>query len=151
MALAAGTSDRMLIYHFGSKENLIAQLLEHLSSEMAAQLDNALPPEPVASETGLIAGIMALLRSDQFKPYMRLWFDIVSAAAHGQTAHLDAARQILDTYLDWIARRHPAGAEGAPRALTIIEGLLVMDAVGCSRVADQAIARLSADTVPIRQ
>jgi AcrR family transcriptional regulator len=43
LAKSAGTSDRMLIYHFGSKDALVADLLDHLAAQMAQGLDAALP------------------------------------------------------------------------------------------------------------
>lgn len=142
MAAAAGTSDRMLIYHFGSKDGLIGALLDYLAAEMARGLDIALPPGPLDSEAELVARIAGLMRSDAFRPYVRVWLDIVSAAAQGQAAHRQAGRAIIDVYLDWIALRHPSGKAGAPFVLTLIEGMLVMDAVGQPAVADAMLARL---------
>ena len=68
MAAAADTSDRMLIYHFGSKDQLIGALLEHLAARMAEGLDAALPPKPLASEAALVAQVVALMRSPAFAP-----------------------------------------------------------------------------------
>lgn len=138
MAAAANTSDRMLIYHFGSKDALISELLEFLAQRMAAGLDDALPERRYDTEAALVRDVLALMRSDPFRPYVRVWFDIVSAAAQGSAAHLGAGRAIMDVFLDWTARRHPDGAAAAPRALTLIEGCLVMDAVGHAATADAA-------------
>lgn len=143
MAAAAGTSDRMLIYHFGSKDDLIGALLDYLAADMAAGLDTLLPPKPVESEAALVVRIVELMRSDRFRPYARVWLDIVSAAAQKQLAHRQAGQAIIDVYLHWIALRHPHGEAGAPFALTLIEGILVMDAVGQGCVADAALARLA--------
>lgn len=143
MAAAAGTSDRMLIYHFGSKEALIAELLEFLAAQMASGLDAALPPTPYESDGALVKELVSLMRSDAFRPYCSVWLDIVSASVQGQEAHLEAGGKIIDTFLSWIAARHPDGVTRAPMLLTLIEGILVMDAVGRSAVADAAIEALS--------
>lgn len=142
MAAAAGTSDRMLIYHFGSKEGLVAGLLDHLAAEMKDGLTAALPPEPFRSEAELVVTLVGLMRSEAFQPYVRVWLDIVSAAAQGQVAHRAAGRGVMGLYLDWIAARHPSGPAAAPRTLTLIEGILVMDAVGQSEIADAVLAGL---------
>ena len=142
LAAAAGTSDRMLIYHFGSKDRLIAALLRFLAESMAERLDGALPAVPMPSEAALIRAVAALLRSPPYRPYARLWLDIVSAAAQGRTAQRETGRAILVLYRDWIARRHPQGADGAARALATIEGLLVIDAVDGADIADAALAAL---------
>lgn len=138
MAAAAGTSDRMLIYHFGSKDALIAELLEFLASQMAAGLDHALPEERFASEQRLIETIVQLMRSAEFAPYTRVWLEIVAVAAKGTSAHRDAGHAIILIFLEWLAKRHPDGHDGAPRALTLIEGTLIMDAVGHTSISDMA-------------
>lgn len=142
MAAAAGTSDRMLIYHFGSKAGLIAELLHYLAEEMAVRLDAALPERRWASEAALVRDVVTLLRSDPFRAYIRVWLDIVSAAAQGQTAHRASSAAIVEMYLDWLSRRHPQGRDGAQFALTLIEGVVVMDAAGCPDVADRALRSL---------
>lgn len=141
MAAAAGTSDRMLIYHFGNKDALVGELLDYLAVQMAEQLDDILPPTKFESEAVLIAKVMDLMRSEDFQPYIRIWLDIVSAAAQGATTHQKSGRAIIEVYLDWIALRHPE-AERAPATLTLIEGMLVMDAVGQKQVSDEVISRL---------
>lgn len=138
MAKAAGTSDRMLIYHFGSKDALIEELLEHLASQTAVGLDHALPGERFETEDVLVARILELMRSKDFQPYTRVWLEIVAGAAQGLSAHREAGNKIILTFLDWLSLRHPDGKRGAPRTLTLIEGSLVMDAVGHSSTADLA-------------
>jgi AcrR family transcriptional regulator len=144
LAAAAGTSDRMLIYHFGSKDGLIAALLRHLADRMQGGLTAALPPGPFGSEAELLRAVVALMRSPPFQPYVRLWFDIVSAAAQGQAAHRAAGQEILELYCGWIVARHPGGPAAAPRLLAVVEGILVMDALGQGGLADAAIAGFSA-------
>jgi len=136
LAASVGTSDRMLIYHFGSKEALMADLLTHLARRMAAGLDAALPPARMDSEAALVASVIALMRSDAVRPYMRLWFDILSTDRTGTGA------AILRIYLDWIAARHPDGADGAERTLALIEGLLVIETAGSPDMVDRIVASL---------
>jgi AcrR family transcriptional regulator len=140
MAAAAGTSDRMLIYHFGSKERLVDALLRHLAEDLARRLDPLVPARPGEGEAALLRRIVALLRSPRFRPYGRVWLDIVSAAAQGGVAQRRAGGAIIDAFLDWLALRHPAGHAGAAAALVRIEGVLVMDAVGRQAVADASLA-----------
>ena len=77
LARAAGTSDRMLIYHFGNKANLIEALLARLADEMLGAMNAILPNAPAASEADLIGEIIALYRTPTFQPYRRIWFDIL--------------------------------------------------------------------------
>ncbi|WP_448660188.1 TetR/AcrR family transcriptional regulator [Sphingomonas sp. CJ99] len=130
LAIAAGTSDRMLIYHFGTKSALVAALLDHLAHRMQRMLDAAVTPPRFDDEDALVATTLAAIRSDAFAPYVRIWLEMVAAAARGEAAYRETGERIARLYLDWLAHRHPAGAAGALEALRRIEGTIVLDAVG---------------------
>ena len=146
LAQAADTSDRMLIYHFGSKDTLVSEILQVLAARMAMGLEQALPAEPFPSLNACISDIVTLLRSPPFTPYMRVWLDIVSSAVHGNQTNLAIGAAIIEGFFDWLEKRLPADTpdpETTARAmLTLIEGTLVLDAVGQSEAADRAIAHL---------
>ena len=109
---------------------------------MALGLEAFLPPNTLDSEAALVTAIVDLMRSPAFQPYARVWLDIVSASGQGAETRRAAGQAVIDGFLAWIALRHPDGAEGAPFALTLIEGVLVMNAVGRSATADTAVSRL---------
>jgi AcrR family transcriptional regulator len=147
LAASVGTSDRMLIYHFGSKEALLAEVLTHLAGQLAAGLEAALPAQRMAREADLVAAVIALMRAPEVQPYVGLWFDILSAGAHRSgppsgTRTGGPGAAILRIYLDWIAARHPEGAAGAERCLALIEGLLVIETAGSPDMVDRVIAGL---------
>ena len=144
MAASVGTSDRMLIYHFGSKDALIAEVLVHLARTMASDLDRALPEDRFPTEAALVQAILQLMRAPAVHPYIRLWFDIVSASGQGEASGLPPGigQSILGVYLDWIARRHPKGDAGAPRCLALVEGLLVMEALECTGLVDRVLSMM---------
>ena len=110
LAQAVGTSDRMLIYHFGSKEGVVG----------------------------------ALLRDPGMEGYGRVWLDILSAAAGGSAAHREAGQEIMAGFAGWLEGRLPEGTDEpaavAATLLTLIEGVIVMDSVGQSALADRAVA-----------
>ena len=62
LAKAAGTSDRMLIYHFGSKAALMAELLDHLVTEILSAMSAALPPAPAPTEAACAAEMLTLVQ-----------------------------------------------------------------------------------------
>ena len=79
------------------------------------------------------------MRTPQFQPFTRLWFDMLSSASGGQTAYRDTGHAILAKFLDLISLRYHKGGAGAAWALTLVEGVLIMDAMGQSAIADLAI------------
>ena len=139
MAAASGTSDRMLLYHFKTKDALIAELLNHIAQIMSAGLDQVLPPERFPNEDTLIQRLVTIMRTPQFQPFTRLWFDMLSSASGGQVAHRETGHAILEHFLEWMSLRHPDCGAGAARALTLVEGVLIMDAMGQSAIANRAI------------
>lgn len=145
LARAAGTSDRMLIYHFGSKAQLLAALLDRLASEMLGAMNAILPETPAQSEAALAAEIIALFRTPTFLPYRRIWFDILSAATGDDKAHRDIARRILAGQVDWISARLPEGTHNpisqAKAMLVTIQGCLTLDMVGMSKAANLGLGR----------
>lgn len=146
LAKAAGTSDRMLIYHFGSKEGLVRELLLFLANDLAARLDKALPKGRAKNRHACIAEIVALLRTEPFLPFMKTWFDIVSAAAQGGQDHLQAGNAMMSGFHGWLKHRLPEGEEEpdalAAAMLTLVEGIAVMDKVGQREMADIAMRTL---------
>ncbi|MXO84001.1 TetR family transcriptional regulator [Altererythrobacter aestiaquae] len=145
MAKAAGTSDRMLLYHFGSKQQLMDELLSHLADIYAAALDDAFPKGRTASLRACIDQVMAATRSDPFKPFMRLWWQSVAGGVSGEPDWAASSGRIMGTMLRWLEEHLPEGLDDlggtAHHMLAVIEGASMLDAVGRSDIGDLAIAK----------
>jgi AcrR family transcriptional regulator len=145
LARAAGTSDRMLIYHFGSKGALMTELLNHLATEMLSAMNAALPRPRAKTEAACVAEIVALLRTPTFRPYLRVWLDILSGAGRGDADQVAAARRILSGQVDWIVSRLPEDTvkprQRAGEMLALVQGALVLEVGGMTLAAENAIAR----------
>lgn len=149
LAKAAGTSDRMLIYHFGDKDGVVSALLDFIAERFMAGLDAAIPPQRMASKAALLQSLVGIMRLPVAAGQVRVWLDIVAASARGEVAYGRTGTAIMDSFTDWVMARLPEG-EADPRntalaLLTVIEGALVMDAVGHPEAADAAIALVSGD------
>lgn len=129
LARAAGTSDRMLIYHFGSKEALVAAILDHLALRLTSMLDAA-PPAPAT----LADAVLAMMRSPPARPYVAVWLEVVAGAARGEPGFRDTAARILSHFHRWLIPRLPAGTSSpeaaAARLLVMVEGTLLVEAAG---------------------
>lgn len=77
LAVALGTSDRMVIYHFGSKDELIADVLRCSNDRTVAQIA-ALPPSD-----GIRAAVADLWAAVQRDPTYRCTRMYIEAAALG--------------------------------------------------------------------
>ncbi|QYJ06482.1 TetR/AcrR family transcriptional regulator [Qipengyuania flava] len=146
LAKAAGTSDRMLIYHFGSKGQLVAALLDYLADQFALALDTAFPAERSASRRACAQTVYAITGDPAFAPFFRVWWDIVSGCANGNAAYLEAAGRIMDRLLDWVVDHlpedEPDPQAGARAVLTAIEGSQMLRAVGRGDMGEAGLAAL---------
>ena len=144
MAKAAGTSDRMLLYHFGSKDGLITALLEYLAGLYSTALDTAFSAEPPSDRRECVTRLLGIARTDAFRPFMRIWWDIVAAAAGGDAVYRDnadiMAARLLQWFEDHMPPRDPDPAGGAKLLFTLTEGAMMLDALGHTAIADAGIA-----------
>jgi len=144
LAQAAGTSDRMLLYHFGTKEQLIIDLLSHVAGLYADAIDAVMnADERPATRQGLMARIIEQNADPAFQPFMQLWWEIVAGAARDLPGYRAAAEAMMGELLVWLEGHMPAGdpdpAGGARYLLTVIEGAMMLTAVGHRETARQGL------------
>jgi AcrR family transcriptional regulator len=124
----------MLLYHFGTKEALIADLLAFLARAYAGALDAAMAGERARSRAEVVARILAEGDAPQMQPFMALWWEIVAGCARGVPGYQPAAQAMMHELLGWLEGQMPAGdpdpAGGARYLLTMIEGAVMLGAVG---------------------
>jgi AcrR family transcriptional regulator len=95
IAAAAGTSHRMLIYHFGSKDGLLAAISGTVEQQQRAAL-SALRADPSVSPAEAAARMWERFADPALWPLERLFFDLYVQALHGKE-HLAG---FLDTVLE---------------------------------------------------
>ena len=80
LAAAVGTSHRMLIYHFDSREGLVAAIVEALEAQQRDALD-ALATE-ITSPRDLVRAQWAQLTDPALRPFIALFFEVLALAVH---------------------------------------------------------------------
>lgn len=143
LARAAGTSDRMLLYHFGSKNALIADLLAFIAANYASALDAALAGDRPTTRSAVISRIIAHTHSPAMQPFLSLWWEIVAGAARGEDSYRAAAYSMMHELLAWLEGQMPVGDPdpkgGARYLLTLIEGSLMLAAIGHEETAQAGL------------
>ncbi len=143
MAKAAGTSDRMLIYHFTDKDSLLAATLEKTAHRLVDHLSAAALPDPVpVSELEPV--LLDLAVNDEIWPYLRLWLQIAARAAQGDAFYKAVGGQIGQGFIDWIAAQIDAKDEttrqrDAARLLVTVEGLVLVKSLGLAEICRPAL------------
>jgi AcrR family transcriptional regulator len=138
------TSDRMLLYYFRDKAELVTAALSAIASKLAEALQAALPSGRVAPAR-LLAQISTLLASRPIKPYMNVWADLVAHGTRGEEPYRTFMSASAAGWLERIETRMnlPEGAERrrvAAVLLTIAEG---------SRMLEDALPGCTRDTLQI--
>jgi AcrR family transcriptional regulator len=132
LARAVGTSDRMLIYHFGSKDGVFAAGMEAVLLRLRVLLDTV-PGQPMAPDD-LLVMVLPLTRQPAVQPFLTLWLEIAALAARGDPFWIAIGRRLAEDMLGWIAARlAPLGGqpdrETARRVLAQVEGEVMLQAV----------------------
>ena len=139
LAQAAGTSDRMLLYYFDDKAEIIAVALQTVAGRMAMRMAAAVSPAPLPYDQ-LLPKLAALLSDDAFWPYMRIWLEIASRAAGGDAFYARIGEDIGRGFFSWGRAQLKADDKAAldkdaARLLVAIEGSVLLKSIGLGDVA----------------
>ncbi len=145
LAAALGTSDRMLLYYFGSREHLLETVLDLVGDGLVAALSEAVPVGRSHPEV-LLRAVWSVARDPGVEPVLRLYVEILGQAAAQVAPFPAVARRVTHGWLDWaqdrvdvpVAERQDAAAA----LLATVDGLLILHLAVGSGVADRAARRL---------
>lgn len=143
LAAAVGTSDRMLLYYFTDKDELVTAVLDNIAGRLLKDLETAIPIEPPRSYAILLEEVWAVLGSASHRPFLNIWLDLAAGAARGMQPHLKVAGSIADLYLDWVTVRlvpeaNDVPSHGAPLLFATIQGMNLLNAIGRPAIASAA-------------
>lgn len=94
VAAAVGTSHRMLLHHFGSRNELLLTIVEEVERRQMALLPE-LPQEPADA----IAAMWADLRRPELRPFERLFFECYARGVQGEQPFDRMLPGAVDTWL----------------------------------------------------
>ncbi len=137
IAAAVGTSHRMLLHHFGSRDELLLTIVDAVERRQMA-LMHELPTEPGEA----FVAMWANLRRPELRPFERLFFECYSRGVQGEQPF---ARMLPGAVDDWLAGFAETGRASDPAlmrlGLAVTRGLLLdlvatEDARGVDAAAD---------------
>jgi AcrR family transcriptional regulator len=152
LANTAGVSDRMLLYYFTDKAEVmtatIGVVAGRLETTLAARISKS--PMPLARLRPLLLGVVM---ADDLWPFMRLWLEIASLAARGDAFYRATGEAIGRGFLDWGAAQLDCAtlqdrARDAARLLVDIEGALLLKSIGLSAVSAAAFSDRAPSIMP---
>jgi AcrR family transcriptional regulator len=140
VATAVGSSHRMLLYHFGSREGLVAAIVEAVESAQRDTLRTLAADADSPAE--LVRALWAVVSSPDLRPFVRLFFETLAAQARVPGATFD----LTD---DWLATAGDLGPEFSEYdevetrlGIAVVRGLLIdVLATGDTATAAAALER----------
>ena len=143
LAKAAGTSDRMLLYYFADKAEIITAILEEISTRLVLKLGDRVAPELLPVDV-LRKQFAAILFEEELWPYMRIWLEVASRAAMGDLYFRGVGEQIGRGFYEWGKAQLLSESEeqrdvDAARLLVTIEGMLLLKSLGLDDINAKAV------------
>ena len=122
VAAATGTSARMLVYHFGSKESLIAEAMAEIRSRQRKLAESWIRRHPKSSTEDLLQFVWSWVAAPEHEPYLRLFLEVLGRGVRKGEHLAEFARATFEDWVSWVehrATRTGRTAETA-RALAIL-------------------------------
>jgi AcrR family transcriptional regulator len=132
LASAVGTSHRMLIYHFGSREGVLVAVVQAVEAAQRAFLAELLAGEPELAPTEALRTMWRRFADPSLWPNERLFFELYGQALQCRPGTVGLLDGIIDTWLEpmseyAVARgRDPASTRAEVRlSIAVVRGLLL--------------------------
>ena len=104
LAKAADTSDRMLLYYFKDKAELMHGVMAALEQRLSSVLDDIIFAEPVVFDA-LVDPVRDILMGDDVHPYMLLRLEVACLASRGDDFFMQTRDNFAEVLLSWIKRQ----------------------------------------------
>lgn len=145
LARRLGISDRVIVYYFPSKTELIVSILADLAGRLQAVLAGAFT-HPASDHIELTRAAWPVLATDEVDPIFGLYFEAIGQATAGIEPFAGLAGQLLEGWISWLTgffkgedSRRRAQAEAT---LALLDGLLLMRQLAGGAAAERAATTL---------
>jgi AcrR family transcriptional regulator len=151
LAAGLGTSHRMLIFHFGSKEGLLVEVVRAVEARQRELLER-LRADPQLDPLSQLQAFWQHLTSPALAPYERLFFEVYAQGLLGKEPARRLLEDAVDAWLPPVAELltsqgvPPTEARAEARlALAVTRGLLLdLLATGDAAAVEAAMERFTA-------
>lgn len=143
-----GTSDRVVVYYFPTKDALVGAVLAALGAELQGVLAPAFAT-PSDDHRALLRSAWPLLARPEVDPVFALFFEANGLAAAGLEPYRTVVPQLVDAWVAWAAEHLTGPPERrraeAEAAIALVDGLLLLRHLAGPDAAERAMAVLAGD------
>ena len=145
VARRAGTSDRVVVYYFPTKPDLLVAVLATVGAQLQTTLAAAFT-EPADNHTQLLRAAWPVLSTSASEPVFALFFEAAGLAAAGREPFATIVPELVEAWINWTEanlagpKRHRRAE--AEAAIATLDGLLLLRAMAGSDAANRAAAQM---------
>lgn len=145
VAETLGISDRIVVYYFPTKDDLVGAVLLSMGLQLQETLAAAFT-ERAPDHVELLRAAWPVLARPESDPTFALFFEANGLAAAGREPYRSLVPQLVEAWIAWLAP-HLEGTPAQRRteaetAIAVIDGLLLLRLLGGAAAADRAARRL---------
>ncbi len=145
LAKRLGISDRIVVYYFPTKDDLIGHVVVTMGTRLQEMLAAAFTG-PVRDHLELASAAWPVLARPEADPVFALFFEANGLAAAGREPYTTLVPQLVDAWIDWLC----GFFDGTPTeqrteaatTVAIIDGLLLLRQLAGPAAAERAARRL---------
>ena len=145
LAKRLGVSDRVIVYYFPTKDDLIGEVLFAMGIELQETLAPAFA-SPKSDHLELLRAAWPILAQRGADPVFALFFEAAGLASTGREPYRTLLPQLVDAWITWAGefiRGTPARRRAeAEAAIAMLDGLLLLRQLAGPEAADRAARKL---------
>ncbi len=145
LARRLGIHDRIVVYYFPTKDDLIREVLGAMGGQLQGTLAQAFTAS-AADHLELLRAAWPVLANTDADPTFALFFEANGLAAAGREPYKSLIPKLVHAWIEWAgtfiegtAARRRTEAE---TAIAVLDGLLLLRQLGGPAAADRAARRL---------
>ena len=141
VAKQLGISDRIVVYYFPSKEDLVSEVLVSVGLKLQQALEPAFS-SPARDHLELLRAAWPIMARAEADTIFALFFEASGLAASGREPYRTVVPQLVEVWIDWAAEYvHGAPTQRraeAEAAVAVLDGLLLLRQMAGGAAADRA-------------
>ncbi len=141
LAKSLGISDRVVVYYFPTKDDLISEVIVSMGIELQATLGAAFA-DTAADHRELVRAAWPVVASPDADAVFALFFEANGLAAAGREPYAGLLPQLIEAWVAWasafIDGPPPHKRREAEAAIALLDGLLLLRQLAGTDAADRA-------------
>jgi AcrR family transcriptional regulator len=145
LAKRLGISDRIIVYYFPTKDDLITEVMGAVGVRLQVTLAEAFTT-PAGDHVELARTAWPVLARRDADPVFALFFEANGLAAAGREPYRHVMSELVGAWIEWLATffegRPAARRAESEAAIALVDGLLLLRQLAGPDAADRAARRL---------